>query len=419
MDFKLTQDLKQKQVQSIKLSQSMQQSIALLQMSTMELKDYIEKEIENNPMLEVDYTNHFSFNMSDDFDIEDTGLSLQDELMRQIRYKKEKIDYALIEYLVNLLDDNGYLTEGLELIAKERNVSIDDVQRALKQIQSCYPLGVGARNLKECLLLQLNETNSLLCKKLINESLDDIALGHINKLMKKYKVDKDLLMEAIEEIKSLNPYPCSNYKKEKIHYIRPDAILVKQDDKIEIQIPSYFNLRINDCYKKMTLTKDDNKYVKDKIMQGNTLLNCIERRNATLFKIMNVLVKYQQNYLLHGSDKVPLRMCDVANLLGCHETTISRAMKNKYYEFECELYPLKHLLSKGIDGKSTNELKQVIKRFIESEDKENPLSDQKIVELLSSNGFKCSRRTVVKYREEMMILNKYNRKRGYENGKSN
>lgn len=410
MKHKFTQMLQQKQLQNLSLSYGMKQSIELLQMGTMELRDYLEKELEENPMLEVEINERLYLGNTNDFDVENNQESLQDELMKQLLYSKEKVNYILAEYIVNLLDGNGYLMDSCEDIAKYTQYSYHDVIQTLHQIQSLYPKGVGARNLSECLLLQMDETNSHLCKQLIKEDLQDIASAHLKKLCEKYNVDDEELKDAIMEIRNLNPKPGAIFSNEKTNFIRPDLFLEKKDGMIEILMPQYFNIKVNDYYREINLEKEDKKFVNEKIQKGKMIIDCIDRRNKTLNNIMSVLIKQQQDFLLKQGDMKPLKMLDIANALDCHETTISRALKDKYYEFENVVYPMKYLLNKGIQGKSVTEIKNVMKEIIGSEDKKYPLSDQKITDILNEKGYRCSRRTVMKYREEMSIVNALNRK---------
>lgn len=410
MKHKFTQMLQQKQLQNLSLSYGMKQSIELLQMGTMELRDYLEKELEENPMVEVEMNERLYLGNADDFDIENSQESLQGELMKQLLYSKEKVNYMLAEYMVNLLDGNGYLTESCGDIAKHTQYSYHDVIQTLQQIQSLYPKGVGARNLSECLLLQMDEKNSQLCKQLIKEDLQDVASAHLKKLCRKYNVDEKELKDAIMEIRNLNPKPGAIFSNEKTNFVRPDLLLEKKEGMIEILTPQYFNIKVNDYYREINLEKEDKKFVNEKIQQGKMIIDCIDRRNKTLNNIMSVIIKQQQDFLLKQGDMKPLKMLDIANALDCHETTISRALKDKYYEFENVVYPMKYLLNKGIQGKSVTEIKNVMKEIIGSEDKKSPLSDQKITDILNEKGYRCSRRTIMKYREEMCIVNALNRK---------
>lgn len=407
---KFTQKLQQRQLQNISLSYGMKQSIELLQMGTMQLRDYLEKELEENPMVEVEMNERLYLGSDENLDIEDKRESLQDELMKQLLYAKEKVNYKIAEYIVNLLDGNGYLHDSNEGIAQKMKCRVTDVEFTLAQIQCLYPKGVGARSLSECLLLQLDETNSDLCKNLIKNDLEDIARARYEKLCAKYNVDKKMLIDAILEIRNLDPKPASAYSTEKTVFVRPDLILKRNDNEIEILIPAYFNVRVNEYYREKNLEKEDRKFINEKIQQGKMIMECIHRRNQTLHNIMYTIVKKQEQYLLKTGEMNPLRMQDIAEELQCHETTVSRAMKDKYFEYENTIYPMKSLLNKGIQGKAVSEIKNKIKELIADEDKEKPLSDQKISDYLKVEGYQCSRRTVVKYREEMRIASAPHRK---------
>lgn len=409
--IKFSQKLVQKQAQNLSLSYGMKLSIDLLQMNSLQLKEFLEKELAENPMYELEMSSSFSFSMQEEFDIIDQSISLRDELLFQI--KNRYVNLALLETILHNCDRNGYLLVDDATLAKQMHVSVQEVQQCINDIHDCEPYGLVARNLSECLSLQLQHIhpNESLALSLVKNDLEDIAKNHLDKLAKKYCVQQTDIRKAIVLIQSLNPRPASEYDLENTVFVKPDVILQNNDGEIEIVMPSYFNIKENEFYKGMSLDKDEKDFIKEKYNQGKMIVESIQKRKETLHIIAQVMVKKQQAYLLHKGPLQYLILKDIGELVSMHETTICRALKDKYYEYEGTIYPFKTLLCKKLNNTSVHEVYKMIKVLIEKEPKDVPYSDQKISNLLKEKGFICSRRTVAKYREDLHIPSAQSRKR--------
>ena len=411
--MKFSQKLEIKQTQTFTLSHQMKMSIECLQLSTLKLKDYLEKELEENPLVELEMNYNYLSKEVDFNQISKEDLSLQKELFSQLSFKNIKVDEALLETLINLIDDDGYLRKNLDELSKICKRKKEIIEKHLNYIKECEPIGVGAYDLKECLLIQMNQLhfNDFFTKQLIENDLDAIAKNKLNELSKKYNCTIDDIKRAIEIIRTLNPRPAINYMSSSIICVQPDILVYQEDGEIFYKLIDYYAIKIMDNYKPHS--NEEKKYILEKKKQGEILIDSLNKRNETLSSIMRVLINYQKDYLLHQGSLVPLRLIDIANELNYHETTISRALKDKYYEFENAVYPLRNLLCKQLHGNSADDVKNRIRRLIQKEDKTRPYSDSEIVQLLQQENIAISRRTVNKYREEMKIGNVQTRRIEY------
>lgn len=454
--MELKMDISQKQV----LSQHMVQSMEILQMSAQELESYIENLALENPVIELpdshssqpdtrqedlqrkldwlestDLQNKVYYqqersaeNMQNNWhDSRESEEDLSDYLLSQLLltdYSKQ--DRAIIEFLVQSLDSRGYLTDDPASIAEYFSVSVEQVKSLLEDIQELDPAGVGARDLKECLLLQLARKKEVspITETIITHHLDDIAKNHLHDIAKKLQVSMDDVLTACEEIRSLNPKPGNSFSnREQLRYISPDAVVVKLENKFEILINEYqypqFN--ISSYYLEMqknTADEEAKKYLQEKIQQAQWVTNCISQRTSTLSRVMHVLVEKQNDFFMNGIGyKHPMRLTDIAEELELHESTISRAMRGKYLQCSWGVFPLNYFLT-SVAAKSTDnsedktpeQIKSLIQKVIDEEDKKKPYSDQAISKKLEDYDVKISRRTVNKYRTEMGLPDKSGRK---------
>lgn len=425
----------------------MKQSINILQMSAQDLREYIDKEYEENPVIEIEYSNENDSLINDNFNIyinqkncylsssEDYNVfdfikekkTLRDYLYEQlVTIKCDNSIKKTILYMINSLDDNGYLREPLENICKELMINEEEGQIALDILQSLEPSGIGARNLSECLIIQLK------CKSILDDMLKEIVLNYLeyvaeNKytyIGRKLGISQKKVQGYVRDIKSLEPRPSRGfYTGTEVKIIIPDAYIFKVYDTYEILLNSSIipQISINSLYKEFAIenrNKEEVKYIKDKIITANMLIKAIEKRNNTLLNLLKCIVEIQKEYLEKGNLYLkPMTLKSVASKMNIHESTVSRAIKEKYILTDRGIVRIKDLFSKNIVSKNTddeeisiNKIKSKIKNIIEKENKKKPLSDQAICTLLNTDNIYISRRTVAKYREELDIKSSSKRK---------
>ena len=454
MDFNLSLNLEQKLV----MTQQMQLSIKLLQMSTFDLQQYVEKELQENPVLDSDYDkenkdkskeneinykeliknraydSYSSNSYESNGEEKDSPLkfiakqkSLKEYLMIEISECEIKNDVkAICKYIVENLDNKGYLDSNVSDLAKELNVSIDKIENALSVVQSLDPSGIGARDLKECLKIQLikKNINSPELFILINEYLKELSENKYMVISKKLGIDIKKAQAYGDLIKTLEPKPSSGfYTGEEIKYITPDAYIKKNGDEYiiimnEDVIP---RLTINNIYKQIITDESDTdavEYVKDKINSAMFLIKSIEHRKSTIYRVIEKVVQNQKAYFDKGRDYLkPMILKDIADDIEMHESTVSRAIKDKYIYTNNGTIRIKDLFTTGLasfDDKedvSVNIIKKEIKDLIHLEDNFKPISDQTICNILNDKGRNICRRTVAKYREELNLKSSTKRKR--------
>lgn len=442
--------------QSIKLHQAlspqMQHSLAILQAPAVELSTIIQQELLSNPLLEISEDKPLEgqsleglFHEKEKWydylgpNFEGAQRSIEDERKRQFFFDSQVVppsmaselsrqlslvcsDNTLLQaaqYIIGNLDERGYLNTELENIAHELGLAYDLVEKALELVQSLDPPGIAARNLSECLLLQLKalgKENSLEFR-IISEYLTLLERKKLTEIAKQLKVSLKQVQEAVESIRSLNPFPGSKYRsEEKEKIIQVDLMVVKeaQDWKVYFNDEFMPRLRINHHYESL-LSKNDKdpslkNYLKEKKRSGLFLIKCLRMRENTLLKVAEAIVHCQKDFFDSGPHALkPLTMSEIAQKIDVHETTVSRAIANKYVKTPHGIFELKYFFNSGFQ-KQTGEfvanqtIKEAIERLIRNEDPRSPLSDQQIVELLAKEGIKMARRTVSKYRAHLKIL---------------
>ena len=448
MDLKLNIYQKQKLI----LTQVMQQSINVLQMSANDLREYIEKEFEENPILEAEFNlieskdniklsnylnNRYDENYNYQYNNEDEisvfnfisdKKSLKDYLHEQLGEIKSDIKIKkVVSYMIESLDSKGYLENTLQEISSELGIDEDICQNALETLQSLEPCGIGARDIKECLLIQLKD------KGILDENIQEIILKYLeyiadckyNYIAKELKITPKEVQAYGDIIKGLEPKPSRGYYTgEEVKFIIPDAYIVKIGDKYNVIMNKDIipNITINNLYKQEILNgknKKEVEYVKEKVNNAIGLINDIEQRNNTILKLLECIVKKQKAYFENGKEYLkPMTLKDLADELSIHESTVSRAIKDKYILTSRGTVKIKDLFCNGIvssrvngEDVSTNNIKNKIKQLIKLENKNKPLSDQAICDLLNKEYIDISRRTVAKYREELGIKSSSKRKR--------
>lgn len=455
--------MKMTQEQKLILTQNMQQSIKLLQMSLHDLREYIDIEYSENPVLEVneeiapydDVQNVEKMSIEDSYDHKKIVEELYSDNYKdrlEINYSKEEVSplnfiekktslkeylqeqlvevdidqYMLniCKYIVESLDNRGYLEISVEELAQELNISSAMIERALKIVQSLEPYGIGARNIKECLLIQSLRLNILdnIMEKIILNHLESVAENKYEAVGRALNISPREAQRYGDLIKKLEPKPSRGfYTGEEVNYIIPDAEIKNINDEFfiimnESALPK---LMINRTYKDALQNNKDsevNTYVKEKINQAIFLIKSIEQRKSTLYKVLECLIDKQKDFFILGRQQIkPLTLKEVSEKVNLHESTVSRAIKDKYILTSYGTIKIKDLFATGLsannDDMATVQVKNEIKRIVDQEDRSKPLSDQIISSILADKNMKISRRTVAKYREELGIKASSMRKR--------
>ena len=470
----IQQRLHTKLVQKLILTPSLQQAIKLLPMSTLELADLLNQEVVENPMLEevptedlqpaeaaaqvdkteaeaksekndswddADYEYFFGDYLDDGYrphtprevkelpPIENTlatSSSLADHLMWQLSLLPDDPQMRDIgAAIIGNLDDDGMLVASLDEIAGMGPWPVVEVEKALKLVQAFDPIGVAARDLQECLLLQLRHIGleGAPTEKIVTEHLRLLQNHQVPEIAKRLGMSIDELKEHIEIIRHLDPKPGSRYNPSESHYVIPDVYVIKVEDQYvavlnEEGLPQ---LRISPVYRRLLDKSADNTtetraYVKDKFRSALWLIKSVEQRQKTIHKVATSIVNFQRDFLDHGIEYLkPLVLRDVASDIGMHESTVSRVVTNKYMHTPQGVFEMKYFFHSGISssyGESVSSvtIKQRIRKIIEAEDPRKPLSDSKIVSILQHEGLVLARRTIAKYREELKISTSNQRK---------
>ena len=443
--MQLGMDVSIQQTQKLALTPQMEQSLSVLQMGTEELNQCIEEEVLSNPMLDYakepekkevrrsqgEGIGYYSRKKTEDTDYqsylnaiadeksEDTELAeyLRMQLYtKKISPRRQKIG----EYLIECLEESGYLKMDMDELAKGIGLSKEELEREIRFMQTLEPCGVFARDLRECLLLQVQgeEQMQRQARLLIEKYLDEIAQNKIPQISKQTGLTTAEITKTIQYIKEeLEPVPGRGYGcANRNEYIYPD-ITVKEDEKgyrIILNKEKVHTLELNREYLPMlgqVHSSEENKYLKEQYQKAKILLRNIGKREETLAAVAEAIVDWQREFFEKGKASLkPMNLLDIAQELDVHESTVSRAVRDKYLECRWGIFELKYFFSnKTSDGNNCNVL-TCIQEIIRSENKQKPLSDAKIAEQLEKKGIRISRRTVTKYREQMQIPNTQMRK---------
>lgn len=462
--------INQKQLQSLlqKLSPQQIQMIKLLELPAIQLEQRIKQEIEENPVLDEDAPDELTDEDAgkkdlsvDELDHDETPaykyrtnnyskddnhyqsplaameLSMRESLVEQLDYiDLGDRDKALAAYIIESIDDDGYLRRDLEDIANDMafsvgiDVSVQELDRLLNVIHNLEPKGIGARDLRECLLLQLESRDKLsaaqeLAERILTSYFEEFKRKHYEKLASRLGVGERELSEAIEEIRKLSPKPgnlFSNGRNESIPYVVPDFILDYNNGAFELALNSRNTpqIKISDRYLEMMRNmpagrrsdsdREATQFVKNKIESAKWFIKAIQQRNDTLLRTMSEILDYQREYFRDGDvGKLrPMILKDIADRTGLDVSTISRVVNSKYIQTHFGILPLKQLFSEALeteDGEavSSHRIKNFLQECLENEDKRKPLTDEELMEMLNAEGYKIARRTVAKYREMLGI----------------
>ena len=459
----------QKQVLSLqqKLSPQQIQTIKLLELPAMQLEQRIKQEIENNIVLEEDertpeeeepqqisvdeylredetpsYKSRINNYSKDDKQrpvILSEGRSLQEYLVEQLGYRNlSEREMRLATYLVGSIDEDGYLRRELDAIADDIAFTLgiettaEELERLLDVIHDLEPAGIGARNLRECLLLQMgqlpmNTPARRPARRILTDYFDEFVKKHYEKLISRLQVSEEEFRDAIAEIRRLTPKPGNLYAEggtDTTPYIVPDFILDYHDGRFDLSLNSSNipEVRINRRYAEMlrdmvapdgTVKAEDREalqFVKSKIDSAKWFISAIKQRHDTLMRTMQTILDYQKEYFKDG-DKSKLRpmiLKDIADRTGLDVSTISRVVNSKYVQTQFGIILLKSLFSEAMQTESgeevsSYEIKNILQQCIDEEDKRHPLTDETLMDILNSKGYRIARRTVAKYREMLNI----------------
>ena len=455
-EMKLTQRLSPLQIQTIKL----------LELPTLELERRVQQELEENPVLdeapeeEKDpeddtpknislteygnsdptpsyklYVNNQGKDEKPQYNTFSVKESLQQNLENQLGYcQLDERGFQIAHFMIGMLEEDGYLRRDLESLCDDISfklnieTTVEELESILKVIQGFEPVGVGARNLQECLLLQLdidNPTESQVnAKRIVEECFDALAKKHYNKIIQKLGIDETQLKSAIEEITRLNPKPggqIDDTYSDQAQQIVPDFILDLKDGVPVISMPRFNipELRVNKNYAELLMQaagkssrqeKEAVSFVKAKLNSAKWFVEAIKQRQKTLQNTMNAIVAFQYDYFIDGDETKlkPMVLKNIADSTGLDISTISRVVNCKYVQTHFGIYPLKYFFSEGLMTKSgeeasTREIKSILTEAINAEDKHKPMTDEQLVDLLSAKGYNVARRTVAKYRDQLGI----------------
>lgn len=463
-------EMLQKQMQKMMLSPQMQQAVYMLQMPLQELQLLVSQELTANPVLEEALTqeapeeasatkeestseHETELDFKEEFDIlsklddewkdyfRQSGsyrkVTQEDEEKRRFMLDSITTEVSLPEHLswqlgllttdarkkelgeliIGNIDENGYLKVSSEELTTTAGASQEEIEEIIDLIQTFNPVGVGARDLKECLLIQLDrlDKNETLARKIIENHLDLVGEHKYHEIATHLKTDESEIRNAVNFITTLDPKPGLMFVTETAQYITPEVFVEKVDGEYVItlndeRIP---HLHISNLYrtlmKKQDTPEETKKYIKAKLQAGSWLIKNIHQRQHTIYKIATEIVRVQKEFLDEGvSFLKPLTMQEVANAVGLHESTISRAIANKYVQTPQGTFQFKYFFTSGVKTESgetisISNLKEQIVVMIKEEAKEHPLTDQDIINKLSAQGINIARRTIAKYRQELVI----------------
>ncbi|WP_300331501.1 RNA polymerase factor sigma-54 [Fusobacterium sp.] len=394
----LKQDLK------LILTQEMKLSLNVLEMSVNDLEKFILKEKELNPLIEVDFSNKFNKKSSnDDEDFSPLELAHKEESL--IDYLEEQLGYLslsknlkfLCSYIINNLDKRGYLPLSKKEIKNFTGFSLKDTEEALKIVKNFEPIGICASNLEECLIIQLHKKNinDMILENLIKYFLIELSEGKNKEICRKLKISEEKLKEYLDEIRKLNPIPARGfYMGDNINFIIPEAEIKKVGEKYIVSI-------LEENLPKIKIKSIKNEENRNFYNSAINLINFIEKRRETLKNILELILEKQYDFFSKKDGKLKkFTSKEAAEILNLHQSTISRAIKNKYILSDKGILRIKDLFV--LNGLK-EEICELIEEVILNEDREKPYTDQYISEYLENKGISIARRTVAKYREELGI----------------
>lgn len=436
------------------LSPMLIQSMEILQMGSQELLEFVDKTLQENPVLEAeeyqererepaaelrrklewlensDRQNRTYYrqdgedgHMANLGTVEAQEESLFDHLREQIHQLEGTALGQAVFFLAQSLNSSGWLDEPVPALAQAAGLPLAVMEEGLALLQTLEPAGVGARNLSECLCLQLrrNAPLDVLALRIAQECLAPLARNQYGVIARRLGADPGAIRAACERIRDLDPRPGAKYaRRERPDYVTPDLLVVWQYDHFELLLNDQLSpqLSLSGYYTRMLKESGEAEvqdYLADKVRQAKWVLRSIEQRRSTVLECGRCILELQEEFFHKGPGHLaPMSLADVAQRVGVHESTVSRAIKDKYLQCGKGVYPLTYFFSRKLgeigEGASPDRAKALLRRLIDEEDKRRPLSDQKLCQLMTQEGCVLSRRTVAKYREEMNLPSTAGRK---------
>lgn len=467
----MKQGLQLRLSQQLAMTPQLQQAIRSLQLSTLELQQELQQALESNPLLEqIDTHEEIDTRETQDSETLDTAdaleqkempeelpldaswdtiytagtpsgtsgdyiddelpvyqgettQTLQDYLMWQVELTPfSDTDRAIATSIVDAVDDTGYLTVPLEDILEsmgDEEIDIDEVEAVLKRIQRFDPVGVAAKDLRDCLLIQLSQFDKTTpwleeARLIISDHLDLLANHDFRTLMRVTRLKEDVLKEAVNLIQSLDPRPGQSIQTGEPEYVIPDVLVRKHNGHwtVELNSDSIPRLQINQHYASMcnnARNDGDSQFIRSNLQDAKWLIKSLESRNDTLLRVSRCIVEQQQAFFEQGEEYMkPMVLADIAQAVEMHESTISRVTTQKYLHsprgiFELKYFFSSHVNTEGGGEASSTAIRALVKKLIAAENPAKPLSDSKLTSLLSEQGIMVARRTVAKYRESLSI----------------
>lgn len=449
--------------QQLKLTPQLQQAIRLLQLSTLDLRQEIQQQLDSNPMLEasstteedipfseehLEHENEFDYQWASLYSNEKqknfneneyiyetlhcTTTNLQDHLHWQLNLTPmSDVDRVIATTIIDAIDDHGFLTLSIQdihssLTRNNHSLDIQEVEAVLHRIQRFDPIGCAASSLSETLLIQLEQLaqdtpHLKLIKQLIITDLEKLGRQENQQLLKKYEIDETTLHEVLQIIQSLNPRPGNVIGQNDTEYVIPDLTVKKKAHQWEVSLNQSLlpRLNINTYYAsliKRANNSKENRFLKTSLQEARWLLKSLQSRQETLLKVARYIIEYQKDFLEKGAEAMrPLTLDTVASALELHESTVSRVTTQKFIYTPHGLFELKYFFSSHLptslgESCSSTAVRALIQKIVAEEDEDKPLSDNKICNLLGEHGIQVARRTVAKYREELGIPPSYERK---------
>jgi len=405
-----------KQELKLILTQEMKLSLNVLEMSSMDLEKFIEKEFSKNPLLEIDFSSKNYSSKGDDseesspFDFISEEKNLIDFLEEQLGFLKiSKEMRFLCTFIVNNLDKRGFLTVTREELKSACGFPLKDIDKAIEIVKSLEPIGIGAKNLEECLIIQLHKKNinDQKLEYIITHFMQELASSKYDIICSKLNITEEYVVEYLKIIRSLNPFPSRGfYMGDTIRYIEPDAEIKNIGGKYVVVMSEKNIPKLK--LKSIENAQEISGEMKNYFNSANNIIRCIEKRQLTLKSILDIILEKQYEYFSNPEGKLnSLTLKDISSILKIHDSTVSRAIKNKYILTERGMKRVKDMFI--IDNKKLF-VKEKIEELILNEDRYNPLHDNEIALLLEKENLKIARRTVVKYREELGIKPAHKRK---------
>lgn len=474
--MRLGYDLTIEQAQKLVMTPELIQAIQILQFNTQELEAYVDEQVLANPILEIDpqdgegqsdreqaeEKDETSLRSAADSDpdwIEQlkereyddisyrqwqyqsrsegseytfeqfvgNHVSLTENLMFQLQFVPMKKNRRLVaKYMIESLDENGYLTQSVEELAGQFHLTLSETEEILRIIQGFDPVGVGARDLKECLKIQLRHRgyDQPLILRVVDEYLEDVANHRLSNIARALSITVKEVQEISDVIRSLEPKPGRQFEgSDATRYIVPDVTVEKVDGEYVVLVneSSTPHLTLSPYYQKMLAESEKdsniNQFLTGRLNSAMWLIKSIEQRKQTIYNVVSAVVKYQQDFFEYGAKHLKtLTLKQIADEVGIHESTVSRSINGKYMQSPRGVFELKYFFTSGVsggfgEGIASESIKTLIREIVDSEDPKAPKSDQAMVEILQQKGIRISRRTVAKYRDEMHVASSSKRKR--------